>query len=158
DAREPRDADDDDDLDHHEPERERVYGSRLYDRGAPRWTRINAPAHRVLPPASRDALIAGIAEALLLERALPQLLDPAGHVVTCVVSRLGATASAGGVAIVVRALATEAWLDDAAALTVGGAITALPRDLAAVRDVALTLRGLFVRAALDNDHGTWMIR
>jgi hypothetical protein len=116
----------------------------------------------VLPPAGRDALIAGIAEALLLERGLPELLDPAAHAVTAVISQIGATATAGGVAIATRALATEAWLDSGAALTASGQLTELPRDLAhgvdVGRDVALALRGLFVRTALAGEHGTWMIR
>jgi hypothetical protein len=30
--------------------------------------------------------------------------------------------------------------------------------LAHARDIALVLRGLFVREALENEHGTWMIR
>ena len=54
-------ADEDDDDDEHE--------------AACACTRSAAPR----PPASRDALIAGIAEALLIERALPTLLDPDAH-------------------------------------------------------------------------------
>jgi hypothetical protein len=120
----------------------------------------------VLPAPGRDALIAGIAEALLIERALPELLDPAAHQVTVVISQIGATASAGGVAIAARALAADAWRDDGAMLTASGQLTDLPGGLPPhpwhcdrqVRDIALALRGLFVRAALAGEHGTWMIR
>jgi hypothetical protein len=116
------------------------------------------PARATRPPAHRDAVIAGIAEALLLERALPELLDPDAHAVTCVLSQIGATQTAHGVAIVSRALASDGWLDDAAAHGADGAIAPLPAAGTAIRDAAITLRGLFVRAALANDHGTWMIR
>src|SRR5262249_52792380 len=87
--------------------------------GAPAARSPGAPP-RGLPPPGRDALIAGIAEALLLERALPELLDPAAHAVTVVISQIGATASAGGVAIAAQAIAADAWLDGGAALTDGG--------------------------------------
>src|SRR5262249_46256766 len=127
--------------------------------GGSRWTRSRGAVRRALPPAGRDALIAGIAEALLLERALPELLDPDAHAVTAVVSQVGATGSAGGVEIVCQALSTKAWLDAAAAHGTDGTIAPLPRPRAArPRDAAIVLRGLFVRAALGNEHGTWMIR
>ncbi len=128
------------------------------------------------PPASRDALLAGIAEALLIERALPQLLDPTAHAVTIVISRVGQTADAGGLGIVAHALGQPAWFDDGAS----SSATDAPHPFAAWqlaapkfttlmdqhrvpflsdrRDVVLVLRGLFVRSALSGDHGTWMIR
>jgi hypothetical protein len=138
---------------------------------------------RLVP--SRDELIAGIAEALLIERALPELLDPDAHAVTVVISRIGATADAAGLFIVMIALAQRSWLDDLACIDAGGAVRRLATDaeglkylglgiaglaqpaggardkgvrIADARDLALTLRGLFVRAALEGDHGTWMIR
>ena len=115
------------------------------------------------PPASRDALIAGVAEALLLERALPELLDPDAHAITLVLSQVGSTAAAGGLAIVAAALAQPGWFDEAAYLDRAGAVHATTAaGLAALRDdardVAIVLRGLFVRAALGHEHGTWMIR
>jgi ATP-dependent Clp protease ATP-binding subunit ClpC len=137
------------------------------------------------PPASRDTLLAAVAEALLLERALPQLLDPDAHAVTVLLSRVGATADAGGLSIAVLALAQPMWIDEAAFMDAAGAVAPLglpgtqrsrldPRippklasiahdvatlgELGRARDVALTLRGLFVGAALANEHGTWMIR
>ena len=149
-ARPPGDHDD-----HHD----HIYGPRPTHGAGTRWTRSRGASRPARPPANRDAVVAGIAEALLIERALPALLDPDAHAVTCVISRIGATANAHGVAIVAQALATDAWRDDAAALAADGSITALPAtDFVAIRDVAITLRGLFVRAALANDHGTWMIR
>ncbi|HEX3474401.1 MAG TPA: AAA family ATPase [Kofleriaceae bacterium] len=147
--------------------REALYGERTTDRSTgTRWTRSRGAPPRVLPTPGRDALIAGIAEALLIERALPELLDPAAHAVTVVVSQIGATASAGGVAIAARALAAHAWLDGAALLLADGLLVELPGGLPRLddliqdqtRDVALALRGLFVRAALAGEHGTWMIR
>ncbi|MBL0214495.1 MAG: ATP-dependent Clp protease ATP-binding subunit [Myxococcales bacterium] len=127
------------------------------------------------PPAGRDVLLAGIAEALLLERVLPELLDPDAHAVTVVISRVGQTADAGGLAIVARCLAQPTWLDDAAAVDSDGKLRAfgaadlVPRApsgadahstplLGRTRDAALVLRGLFVRAGLEGEHGTWMIR
>jgi len=153
--RSPDTGDDDDDQDDH------IYEQRPVEKDdirPTRWVRLRGAAGAVRPPANRDAVVAGIAEALLIERALPELLDPDAHAVTAVISQVGATATAGGVAIVARAFATKAWLDDASALADGGTIAAPPRDFAGVRDVALTLRGLFVRVALERDHGTWMIR
>jgi ATP-dependent Clp protease ATP-binding subunit ClpC len=145
---EPHEPDDHDDHDDHE-HLPRTRARRLRSRGA-------APMPR--SRANRDAVIAGIAEALLLERALPELLDPDAHAVTCVISQIGATATAHGVAIVSRALASDGWLEDAAAHGPDGSIVPLPAGDAAFRDAAITLRGLFVRTALANDHGTWMIR
>jgi ATP-dependent Clp protease ATP-binding subunit ClpC len=138
---------------------ERFLEFRTDDEKGERWVRGRTAPRRRAPTAGRDALLAGIAEALLLERALPELLDPDAHAVTVVISRIGATATANGVAIVARALATPAWLDDGAAVIADGTVSPLlAGDHGTVRDVALTLRGLFVRAALAGDHGTWMIR
>ena len=133
-------------------------GTEKRDMRSTRWVRLRGAPGTVRSPANRDAVVAGIAEALLIERALPGLLDPDAHAVTAVISQVGATATAGGVAIVARAFATKAWLDEAGALAEDGTVAPPPRDFAGVRDVALTLRGLFVRAALESDHGTWMIR
>jgi hypothetical protein len=130
-------------------------------------------------------LLAAVAEALLLERALPELLDPDAHAVTVLLSRVGATADAGGLAIATLTLAQPMWIDEAAFMDATGAIAplglagtertkldgripaglatlahdvAMHSELAKARDIALTLRGLFIRAALVNEHGTWMIR
>ncbi|HSK01751.1 MAG TPA: AAA family ATPase [Kofleriaceae bacterium] len=151
-------------------------------------TRVVRPQPKpARPPASRDALLAGIAEALLIERALPSLLDPDAHAVTVVLSRVGTTADAQGLAIAATALADPAWIDELACIDAGGQVRSLTADadglallrqfalgklarpvpesargkaveIARAHDVALTLRGLFVRAALEGDHGTWMIR
>ena len=114
-------------------------------------------------PASREALIAGIAEALLIARCLPTLLDPDAHAVTITISRVGASLEAGGIFAVVHTLAQPAWLDEAAFVDDRtGAVKPMPKGLGeltpSVRDVVLVLRGLFVREALASDHGTWMLR
>ena len=151
-------------------------GNRLAARKTRRMRARPGASSPARPPASRDALLAGIAEALLIERALPELLDPAAHAVTVVISRVGQTADAGGIGIVARCLAQPAWFDDGATASA----TDAPHPFAAwqlaapkftsladqhrvplfsdARDVALVLRGLFVRSALSGDHGTWMIR
>ncbi|HEU0031539.1 MAG TPA: AAA family ATPase [Kofleriaceae bacterium] len=158
-----REPDDDHDA-------EPLYEHRVKDvmRGMPMQRyRTRGPAGKrpARPPASRDALVAGVAETLLIERALPTLLDPAAHAVTCVLSRIGNTADAGGLAIVTAALAQPAWFDAGAYAERDGKIrpfdpTQRPTavELGTTRDVAIVLRGLFVREALDDDHGTWMIR
>jgi hypothetical protein len=131
------------------------------------------------PPASafaaarapnRDALVAGIAEALLIERALPELLDPEAHTATAVLSRIGDTAEASGLWIAARALGASRWFDDGACHGASGIVpvTAAWFDRTkpdgaghlnrTTRDVVFGLRGLFVRAALDAEAGTWMIR
>jgi ATP-dependent Clp protease ATP-binding subunit ClpC len=133
--------------------------------------RMRGKAPRIArTPASRDALIAGIAEALLIERALPQLLDPDAHAVTITVSRVGATADASGMAIAAIALAQPAWIDGVAYADADGKVRTLEQTPGQAfqligysapftgRDLTLQLRGLFVRAALENEHGTWMIR
>ena len=152
------------DDDAHEP----IYDEHLDESGGvvrPRRTRARAGAGRpTRPPASRDALLAGIAEALLLERALPELLDPDAHALTAVISRVGQTADAGGLGIVAHALAQPMWLDERPSYEVGGKLHGLAPGFApgalppAARDVVFVLRGLFVRAALGGDHGTWMVR
>ncbi|MGN6104107.1 MAG: AAA family ATPase, partial [Kofleriaceae bacterium] len=157
-----RGGDDDereDDLDIYDERR----GSKVT--GQDRRTRVRRAASPGRPTHGRDAWIAGIAEALLIERALPELLDPDAHAVAVVLSRIGATAEAAGVGIAAASLAAPSWLDDAAYVDPGGAIRRLTAarlasgpPIGAARDLALVLRGLFVRAALAGDHGTWMIR
>src|SRR5262249_58780521 len=93
---------------------------------------------------------------------------------------VGATADADGLVIAAAALANPDWIDELACLDADGALRSLAADakglkvvapglrvatagsraveLARARDIAMTLRGLFVRAALEADHGTWMIR
>ncbi|HEX3762743.1 MAG TPA: AAA family ATPase [Kofleriaceae bacterium] len=148
-----------DDLD--DDHREALYGELTTDRDTgTRWNRSRG-APRVLPPASRDALIAGIAEALLIERALPELLDPAAHAVTAVISQVGATIGANGISLVTEALRRAAWIDGGAQLVSGGTVHEVPAHGSVsvlARDAVFELRGLFVRAALAGDHGTWMIR
>ncbi|MEJ7604296.1 MAG: hypothetical protein WKG01_40930 [Kofleriaceae bacterium] len=128
-----------------------------------RRARVRRPGRVNRPPAHRDTLLAAISETLLLERALPELFDPDAHAVTVIASRIGTTADAGGLHVVTTALAQPTWLDDGAILHVDGTIhplvpAAIPLGFAAARDLVLTLRGLFVRSALANEHGTWMIR
>jgi ATP-dependent Clp protease ATP-binding subunit ClpA/ATP-dependent Clp protease ATP-binding subunit ClpC len=166
----------------------------VYDEIAPDTTWKDRPARsrlvrppRKRPPAARDALLAAIAEALLIERALPELLDPDAHAVTAVLSRVGATADAAGLVLAATTLAAPSWIDELACIDAGGTVRRLTADaesmslvrsagigrlappipesargkgveLARARDLAMTLRGLFVRAALEADHGTWMIR
>ena len=167
----PRDEQADDDEPAYDDD-----GNPLASRKTRRMQARPGPVRPTRPPASRDALLAGIAEALLLERALPELLDPTAHAVTVVISRVGQTADAGGIGIVARCLAQPAWFDDAASASAGTApspfaawqlaapkFTSLADQhrtpfLSEARDVALVLRGLFVRSALSGDHGTWMIR
>jgi len=132
--------------------------------------RRRAFAKKQIKAPSRDVLVAAIAEALLIERALPELLDPDAHVATAIISRIGDNAEASGVWIVARALGHSAWFDDGACNGPTGQhrMTAawFARDKVdgavhmtrTTRDVVLSLRGLFVRAALDAEAGTWMIR
>ena len=136
------------------------------------------------PPAGRDALIAAIAEALLIERALPTLLDPDAHAVTIILSRIGARPRPSGLGRACRSRRRRAGrrrrggsTDGAATSTEAAAAVAARHEsrtgrgrqirsearaddwrVGAARDVALVLRGLFVRAALAHDHGTWMLR
>ncbi|HEY4175655.1 MAG TPA: AAA family ATPase [Kofleriaceae bacterium] len=99
------------------------------------------------PPASRDALIAGIAETMMIERVLPTLLDPDAHAVTVVISRVGNTVDANGISVIATSLEQPGWLDDRA-----------PAAGQQHRDLVYVLRSLFIRATLDGDHGTWMVR
>jgi len=174
-------ADDPDDAaiaddDAHEPMYEERPG------GASRAARVRsrtrgAGGRPARPPASRDALLAGIAEAMLIERALPGLLEPDAHAVTVKIGRVGATADAGGLVLVTTVLAQPAWFDDGACVDAAGNVSPLVGSelalwrvpgnakktesmarLMCARDAVLVLRGLFVRAALEGEHGTWMIR
>jgi len=166
---------------------EPTYGQRLTgprDALQERRFRMRGPGRTTRPPAGRDALVAGIAETLLIERALPGLLTPEAHAITVVLSRIGTTSDAGGLRIATDVLAPPSWLDEGAYIDAAGDIHPLREldvkhklpaglaslaqhvaaklgrwhELATARDVVLILRGLFVRAALDNEHGTWMIR
>jgi len=112
------------------------------------------------PAPNRDALIEGIAEALLLERALPCLLDPDAHAATVVLSRVGQSTASGGTYIAAHVLGQPAWLDDAAFADTKGNVRKLDNlDVTPiVQDMALVLRGLFVRDALAGEHGTWFLR
>jgi hypothetical protein len=113
------------------------------------------------PPPSRDQLIASIAEALLIERALPTLLDPDAHAVTVILSRVGQSTAAAGTYLAAHCLAQPAWFDDGAVVD-GTAVKPIGKGLSGLgpsaRDVVLVLRGLFVRDALAGDHGTWFLR
>ena len=167
------------------PEYDEITGDELSRKPTRRFRARGGVARPTRPPASRDTLLAAVAEALLIERALPDLLDPNAHAITVVLSRVGATADAGGLPIVSQTLAQPGWIDEAAFMDAGGAVHplglrgtrrrkidprlpanlaplahdfALEDELKRARDVAITLRGLFVRAALENEHGTWMIR
>ena len=127
--------------------------------------RVKRPAKKKIArtPASREMLIAGIAEALLISRALPTILDPAAHAATVTISRVGASTEAGGIFAVVHTIAQPAWLDEAAFVDDrSGQVRPMPKGLGeltpTVRDVVLVVRGLFVREALATDHGTWMLR
>ena len=122
------------------------------------------PVKKKIPraPASREALIAGIAESLLFERSLPTLLDPDAHAVTVTISRIGSNNAAAGLYYVTQSLAQSAWFDDGAVTDAKGNVVPLDGKLTKLfmdtRDATLVLRGLFVRAALATDHGTWMLR
>ncbi|MBV8756890.1 MAG: ATP-dependent Clp protease ATP-binding subunit [Deltaproteobacteria bacterium] len=133
-----------------------LFGRDPHDDDDPTERRRGGPTR---PPASRDALIEGIAETLLVERALPRLLDPDAHAATIVLSRVGQKASTGGVYIAAHVLGQPAWLDDAA-ITDGKTIRKVDNVSVSplVEDMALVLRGLFVRDALAGEHGTWFLR
>jgi ATP-dependent Clp protease ATP-binding subunit ClpA/ATP-dependent Clp protease ATP-binding subunit ClpC len=132
--------------------------------------RMRRPARRRVP-ASRDALTGGIAETLLIERALPQLLEPDAHAVTIVLSRIGSAASNGLTAVMQVYALYKAWIDSASHANDAGEIVDLPlggkpsgtfADWLSFwktrRDIVLCMRGLFVREALADDHGTWLLR
>ncbi|MGE0401168.1 MAG: AAA family ATPase [Kofleriaceae bacterium] len=174
--REPPHLPDPVDRDEDEP----MYRERVQDQshGSGRIIRVRMRSNpkTTRPPTARDALIAGIAEALLIERALPRLLDPDEHAVTVVFSRVGATADAGGLLIAAQTIAQPAWLDGAASLDKDGMNKLSQADiewgtkplagadlhrkpkLVVATDAAVQLRGLFVRTALESEHGTWMVR
>jgi ATP-dependent Clp protease ATP-binding subunit ClpA/ATP-dependent Clp protease ATP-binding subunit ClpC len=122
------------------------------------------------PPAARESVLAGIAEAMLIERALPTLTDPDAHAVTVVLSRIGNVNGDGIVAVTqVYAYIGSPWFDAGASATDTGEVTTFSNGRGKGtfadwqsywrkrRDVAVTLRGLFVRQALETDHGTWML-
>ncbi|MFN0249101.1 MAG: AAA family ATPase [Kofleriaceae bacterium] len=166
--REPIHAPDPVDRDEDEP----MYHERIQNQshGAGRVIRVRMRSNPKVtrPPASRDTLIAGIAEALLIERAIDKLLDPDEHAVTLVFSRIGATADAAGLHVAVQTIAQPAWIESAASLDKDGLntvntdstkpLTDLHRKLKLASDACVQLRGLFVRSALEGEHGTWMVR
>jgi ATP-dependent Clp protease ATP-binding subunit ClpA/ATP-dependent Clp protease ATP-binding subunit ClpC len=122
------------------------------------------------PPAARDSVLAGIAEAMLIERALPTLTDPDAHAATLVISRIGNANGDGIVAVTqVYAYVGSPWFDAGASASDTGEVATFTNGRGSGtfadwqsywrkrRDVALTVRGLFVRQALETDHGTWML-
>jgi hypothetical protein len=124
----------------------------------------------VRTPASREALIAGVAEAMLIERGLPGLLDPDAHAVTALITRIGAARGDGLVSVVQVFVNNQAWFDSAASSDDNGEIREVTAGRSTAtydvwqrfwrsrRDVAVVMRGMFVREALAGDHGTWMMR
>ncbi len=132
--------------------------------------RRRAPAKRTHAPASRDMLVAGIAETMLIERSLPRLLDPDAHATTLVLSRIGAANGDGLIAVTQVFVHQPAWFDSAAHCDDAGEIGAVTAGKGkgtfddwqkwwrARRHVSVVLRGLFVHDALANEHGTWMLR
>jgi hypothetical protein len=158
----------------HDDDHEGVYERRLVrDAGGDhreQRIRTRRPGRMTRPPAARDAVLAGIAEALLIERALPQLLDPDAHAATVVLSRIGAANGDGLVAVTQVFAHQKGWFEAGAIAGDNGEIGMLStgkststfdqwqRYWRGRRDVAITLRGLFVREALATDHGTWMLR
>ncbi len=147
-----------------------LFGAGEHEDDDPTERRRGGPTR---PPPNRDALIEGIAEALLIARALPRLLDPDAHAATIVLSRVGQKASAGGVTIAAHVLGQPAWLDDVAiadAKAIRKVDDVAIADAKAIRkvdsvavsplveDMALVLRGLFVADALAGEHGTWFLR
>jgi ATP-dependent Clp protease ATP-binding subunit ClpC len=173
--REPAHMPDPVDRDEDEP----MYHERVQDLGSYRpgrviRVRMRSNPKTARPPVARDALMSGIAEALLLERALPRLLDPDEHAITVLFSRIGATADAGGMLVATQTIAQPAWVEAAASVDTDGIGKVAPSDfeygsnytrdhgrkarLLVARDVAIQMRGLFVRTALESEHGTWMVR
>jgi hypothetical protein len=107
---------------------------------------------------------------MLIERALPQLLDPAAHAVTVLLTRIGQSQS-NGLPCVMQVFALQpAWVDGGAHADDQGAVAKVVfgrgkgtfddwlKFWRARKDVVLALRGLFVREALANEHGTWLLR
>jgi ATP-dependent Clp protease ATP-binding subunit ClpA/ATP-dependent Clp protease ATP-binding subunit ClpC len=164
---------------HHEPEDRDEPDDDTYERklirdagGDHREVRMrkHAPHRARRTPAGRDSLIAGISEALLFERALPQLLDPDAHAVTVIMSRIG-TAQSNGLTCVMQVFALQpAWADGGAHADDKGEVQAMffgkkpgtfddwIKFWKTRRDVSVCLRGLFVREALAHEHGTWLLR
>jgi hypothetical protein len=143
------------------------------DDDAPRLRhRRDTRKRAVRTPSSREALIAGIAEAMLIERALPGLLDPTSHAVSVMISRVGAMQADGLIQVTQVFAHQPAWFESGAHADPNGDIGELvigvgkkPTTYAewqqfwrGRRDVCIALRGLFVREALSADHGTWMVR
>jgi ATP-dependent Clp protease ATP-binding subunit ClpA/ATP-dependent Clp protease ATP-binding subunit ClpC len=164
----PVDSDDEDDHDDDDMYERRIV--RAGDRHKEIRTRTRGPGGTPRPPAARDALVAGIAETLLIERGLPTLLDPNAHAATVVMSRIGAANGDGLVAVTQVFAHQKGWFDAGAIAGDDGEIGTLTTGRSTStfdqwqkfwrgrRDVAIVLRGLFVRTALATDHGTWMLR
>jgi ATP-dependent Clp protease ATP-binding subunit ClpC len=160
---------DDDDHEHDDDAYERRL-VRAGDRHKEIRTRKRGPGGTPRPPAARDALVAGIAELMLIERALPTLLEPDAHAATIVLSRIGAANGDGLVAVTQVYAHQKGWFEAGAIAGDDGSIDTLgtgkssstwdvwQRYWRARRDVVIALRGLFVREALATDHGTWMLR
>ncbi len=160
-------GDDDDDHEDDAYERRLV---RTGDRHKEIRMRKRGPGGTPRPPAARDALLAGIAETLLIERALPTLLDPDAHAATAVISRIGAANGDGLVAVTQVFAHQKGWFEACAIAGDNGEIGMLStgkststwdvwqRYWRTRRDVVIVERGLFVREALATDHGTWMLR
>jgi ATP-dependent Clp protease ATP-binding subunit ClpA/ATP-dependent Clp protease ATP-binding subunit ClpC len=158
----------------HEHGHEHEYETKLLQHpGGAREMRLRAhrPA-RGRTPAGRDALVAGIAEAMLIERGLPRLLDPAAHATTVVLSRVGVAQSNGLTAVMQVFALQKAWTEIAAHATDAGEVGMMNltgkkggrnfNDWLAFwkarRDIVVVLRGLFVHEALAHEHGTWLLR
>ncbi|MDB4957289.1 MAG: ATP-dependent Clp protease ATP-binding subunit ClpA [Myxococcales bacterium] len=157
----------------HEDDHDERYEKRVIKHpggeGQEKRFRTGGAARVARPPVARDALIEGIAETLLIERALPTLLDPDAHAITMVLSRVGAAHGFGLVNLTHVFSSQKAWFEAGAQADESGNIGRMVAGKAtgtydewqrfwrARRDVAIVLRGLFVRAALESDHGTWMV-
>ncbi|HEU4615309.1 MAG TPA: AAA family ATPase, partial [Kofleriaceae bacterium] len=161
------------DRDDGDDEHEDAYEHRLVRTGDHRHEmrfRTRGPGGTPRPPAARDALVAGIAEALLIERALPSLLDPDAHAATVVLSRIGAANGDGLIAVAQVYSQAKSWFEAGSIAGDDGEIHALRTGKSTStwdvwqkywrtrRDVVVIERGLFVREALATDHGTWMLR
>ena len=165
----PADTEREDDHEHDDVYEKRLVRDAAGERREIR-TRKRGPGKQARPPAARDAVVAGIAEALLIERALPQLLDPDAHAATVVISRIGAANGDGLVAVTQVFAHQKGWFEAGAIGGDDGEIGALSTGKSSStwdvwqrywrtrRDVVIVERGLFVREALATDHGTWMLR
>jgi hypothetical protein len=136
--------------------------------GAPAFAQNAGKSART--PASREALLAGIAEALLFERALPTLLDPDAHVATVVISRIGAVNGDGIIAVTQIYAHHSEWFEAGAHADDNGEIgkmvigrSSLPFDewqrwWRARRDIAIVLRGLAVsRVVVAGASTNWAV-